>query len=105
MKKILVTGSNGQLGSEFAVLSVEYPQYKWFFADRNKVTLHDLDKLSIQLDEVKPDIIFNCAAYTAVDKAEIEQKLAFTVNHLAVELIAKYAEKNNVKLIQVSTDY
>ncbi|MFB3389181.1 dTDP-4-dehydrorhamnose reductase [Flavobacterium sp. LAR06] len=105
MKKILVTGSNGQLGSEFAVLSSEYPQYKWFFADRNKVTLDDLDKLSIQLDEINPDVILNCAAYTAVDRAEIEKELAFTINHLAVEVIAKYAEKNNVKLIQVSTDY
>ncbi|MBF4465664.1 dTDP-4-dehydrorhamnose reductase [Flavobacterium sp. LC2016-12] len=105
MKKILVTGGNGQLGSELAVLSLEYPQYNWVFADRNKVTLDDLDKLSIQLDEINPDVILNCAAYTAVDRAEIEKELAFTVNHLAVELIAKYAEKKNIKLIQISTDY
>lgn len=105
MKKILVTGCNGQLGSEFAILSSEFPKYKWIFADRRKVTLDDLDMLLIQLNEINPDVILNCAAYTAVDRAEIEKELAFTINHLAVEIIANYAEKNNVKLIQISTDY
>jgi dTDP-4-dehydrorhamnose reductase len=105
MKKILVTGANGQLGSELSVLSSNYPQYEWIFADRNKITLDNLDLLQDQLNEIKADVIFNCGAYTAVDKAESEKELAFTVNHLAVELIAKYALKNNVKLIHISTDY
>lgn len=105
MKKILVTGANGQLGSELAVLSANYPKYEWIFADRTKITLDNLDLLKSQLDEIRPDIILNCGAYTAVDKAESEKELAFTINHLAVELIAKYAFNNNVKLIHVSTDY
>lgn len=105
MKKILVTGANGQLGSELSVSSSKYPQYNWIFADRNKITLDNLELLQIQLNEIEPDIIFNCGAYTAVDKAEREKELAFTINHLAVELIAKYASDNNVKLIHVSTDY
>jgi dTDP-4-dehydrorhamnose reductase len=105
MKKILVTGANGQLGSELNVLSVKYPQYEWVFADRTKITLDNLELLKLQLNEIKPDIILNGAAYTAVDKAEAEKDLAFTINHLSVELIAKYASENNVKLIHVSTDY
>lgn len=105
MIKILVTGANGQLGSELAVLSSNYSQYEWIFADRTQVTLDDLDTLKIQLDQIQPDVIFNCGAYTAVDKAETEKELAFTINHLAVELIAKYTQKNNAKLIHISTDY
>ncbi|MEP6803984.1 MAG: dTDP-4-dehydrorhamnose reductase [Flavobacterium sp.] len=105
MERILVTGANGQLGSELAVLSSNYPQYDWIFANRNKVTLDDLEVLKIQLEDIQPNIIFNCGAYTAVDKAETEKELAFTVNHLAVELIAKYSAESNVKLIHISTDY
>lgn len=105
MKKILVTGATGQLGSELNVLSTSYSKYDWIFADRTKATLDDLELLNSQLSEIKPDIIFNCGAYTAVDKAESERDLAFKINHLAVELIAKYAAKNNVKLIHISTDY
>lgn len=105
MKRILVTGANGQLGSEFSVLSNSYTEFEWILADRTKITLDNLELLRVQLNEIKPDIIFNCGAYTAVDKAETEKELAFTINHLAVELIAKYAFKNNVKLIHISTDY
>lgn len=105
MEKILVTGANGQLGSELNVLSSNYPQYEWVFADRRKITLDDLDLLLTQLNEIQPDIIINCGAYTAVDKAETEKELAFTINHLAIELIAKYAAENSVNLIHVSTDY
>lgn len=105
MIKILVTGANGQLGSELNVLSSNYPQYEWIFANRNQVTLNDLDILEIQLNSIQPDVIFNCGAYTAVDKAETEKEQAFTINHLAVELIAKYTQKNNAKLIHISTDY
>ncbi|WP_286965557.1 dTDP-4-dehydrorhamnose reductase [Flavobacterium sp. UBA4854] len=105
MKKILITGANGQLGSELSVLSSKYPEYEWIFADRLKVTLDNLDLLPIQLNDIKANVIFNCGAYTAVDKAETEKDLAFTVNFSAVEIIAKYASENNVKLIHVSTDY
>lgn len=105
MKKILVTGANGQLGSELSVLSSKYSQYEWIFADRTQVTLDDLSLLKTQLIQINPNIILNCGAYTAVDKAELEKEIAFTINHLAVELIAKYAKENNVKLMHISTDY
>jgi dTDP-4-dehydrorhamnose reductase len=105
MKKILVTGANGQLGSELSLLSLKHPQYEWFFANKSQVRLDNLEILEVQLKRIKPDIILNCAAYTAVDKAETEKELAFTINYLAVELIAKYSLKNDIKLIHISTDY
>jgi dTDP-4-dehydrorhamnose reductase len=105
MEKILVTGSNGQLGSELRVLSENYSKFAWFFADRNQVALDDLSILEKQLEQIHPDIIINCGAYTAVDKAESEKELADTINHLAVGVLAKWSLKNNAKLIHISTDY
>lgn len=105
MEKILVTGANGQLGSELSVLSANYPQYKWFFAGRTQITLDNLELLKTQISEIQPDIILNCGAYTAVDKAETEKQQAFTINELSVRQIAKFALDNNAKLIHISTDY
>jgi dTDP-4-dehydrorhamnose reductase len=105
MKKILVTGATGQLGSELKILSENYSQYEWVFADRIEVSLDKLSVLKNQLEVVLPNIILNCGAYTAVDKAETEQELADIVNHQAVKIIAQYANDNKVKLIHISTDY
>lgn len=105
MKKILVTGATGQLGNELCALAPNYPQYEWVFADRTKATLDNLELLQSQIEEIKPDFVFNCGAYTAVDKAESEKDLAFVINQSAVELIAKYTAENNAKLIHISTDY
>ncbi len=105
MKKILVTGATGQLGSELSVLAPKYPQYEWIFADRTKATLDNLEFLQSQLEAINADIIFNCGAYTAVDKAESEKDLAFTINKSAVALIAKFTADNNARLIHISTDY
>lgn len=105
MKKILVTGATGQLGSELKVLSNNYSQFEWVFADRTQVSLDNLDVLRSQLETIHPSFILNCGAYTAVDKAETEQELADVVNHLAVAIIAQYAKDNSAKLIHISTDY
>jgi dTDP-4-dehydrorhamnose reductase len=105
MKKILVTGATGQLGSELKVLSNNYSQFEWVFADRTQVSLDNLSVLQSQLETIDPDFILNCGAHTAVDKAETEQELADVVNHLAVAIIALYANKNKAKLIHISTDY
>ena len=105
MEKILVTGSNGQLGSELKLLSENYSQFEWFFADRNEVSLDNLSVLEKQLEEIHPNIIINCAAYTAVDKAESEEQLANTINHLAVGVLANWSLKNDAKVIHISTDY
>jgi len=105
MKKILVTGATGQLGSELRVLSNSCSQFEWVFADRTQVSLDNLSVLQSQLETIEPDFILNFGAYTAVDKAETEQELADVVNHLAVAIIALYANKNKAKLIHISTDY
>jgi dTDP-4-dehydrorhamnose reductase len=105
MKKIVVTGASGQLGSELEVLSESYSQFEWIFADRSQVSLDNLAVLKDQLEGIRPNIILNCGAYTAVDKAESEPELADIVNHQSVKIIAQYSKDNQVKLIHVSTDY
>ena len=105
MKKILVTGANGQLGSELKVLSTHYPELEWVFADRSVLDLSDLESIPDTLDEFQPQIIVNCAAYTAVDKAEIETGLADVLNHQAVAILAQWTQSNGRQLVHISTDY
>ncbi|WP_281322663.1 dTDP-4-dehydrorhamnose reductase [Flavobacterium aestivum] len=105
MKKILVTGANGQLGSELNVLSQNYSQFEWIFTDRTELDLCDLEKIASKLSNINPQFIINCAAHTAVDKAESEFELADVLNHQAVAIMAKWSEINGSKLIHISTDY
>ena len=105
MQKILVTGSNGQLGSELKQLSNLDNQYHWIFTNREEIDLTDLENLTTEISQIKPDIIVNCAAYTAVDKAESEIELADVINHQAVGIIADWTFTNDCKFIHVSTDY
>ncbi|WP_310594329.1 dTDP-4-dehydrorhamnose reductase [Flavobacterium sp.] len=105
MKKILVTGANGQLGSELRELSVHYSQFEWVFADRSVLDLSDLESISNTLNVIQPHIIINCAAYTAVDKAEAETELADVLNHQAVAVMAQWSASHACRLIHISTDY
>ncbi|MCL4433080.1 MAG: dTDP-4-dehydrorhamnose reductase [Epsilonproteobacteria bacterium] len=105
MSKILVTGENGQLGSEIKEISSSYTQHEFTFVDRNTLDLSNLCKLEDYFDDKTFDVIINCAAYTAVDKAENEIELANTINHRAVSLLAKIAKKKNMAFIHISTDY
>ena len=102
--KILVTGGKGQLGCEINKLSSNY-NYDWLFSDSDIFDLSDLKNINVFLDKYIPDTIVNCAAYTAVDNAEVDFENANTINHKAVELIAKWSYNNNCKLIHISTDY
>ena len=105
MKKILVTGANGQLGSELKEFSSHYSQFEWVFADRSDLDLSDLALISNVLDRIHPQIIINCAAYTAVDKAETEIELADVLNHQAVAVLAQWSQSHGSKMVHVSTDY
>ena len=105
MKKILVTGANGQLGSELKVLSTKYSQFDWVFTDWQELDLCDLENLKPNISTVNPEIIINCAAHTAVDKAESEVDLSDVLNHQSVALMAKWSQENNCQFIHISTDY
>ena len=105
MKKILVTGATGQVGSELEVLAPRYSQFDWVFADRSVLDLSDLKAISKVLDEIQPQIIINCAAYTAVDKAETETDFAAILNHQAVAVLAQWTTANDCQLLHLSTDY
>ncbi|WP_297503501.1 dTDP-4-dehydrorhamnose reductase [Thermococcus sp.] len=100
----MVTGVNGQLGSEIRELSSGY-KYNFYFTDSSVLDITDFAKVKEFLEANKIDIIINCAAYTAVDKAEEDEVNADRVNHLAVENLATIAKDRNIKLIHVSTDY
>lgn len=102
--KILVTGGKGQLGCEINKLSSNY-NYDWLFSDTEIFDLSDLKNINVFLDKYIPEIIINCAAYTSVDNAEFDFESANTINNKAVELIAKWSNNNNCKLIHISTDY
>jgi dTDP-4-dehydrorhamnose reductase len=105
MNRILVTGAKGQLGSELRVLSKDYSQFEWIFTDREELDLCDLDHLASEIARINPQFIINCAAHTAVDRAETELELSDVLNHQAVAVMAKWSHANDCKLVHVSTDY
>ena len=104
MSNILVTGANGQVGSEIRELSLEN-EHKFFFTDSQDLDICDKERTENFCKENCVDIIINCAAYTAVDKAESESESADSVNHLAVKYLAEISKEHNIKLIHISTDY
>ena len=101
---ILVTGSNGQLGSEIKELSGNY-EYNFYYTTKDELDITDKDSIRSFVILYNINTIINCAGYTAVDKAETEQDLANKINHLAVKNLAQISQKNNIKLIHISTDY
>jgi len=149
MLNILVTGSNGQLGSEIRELISEIPsqaendgclnendgcldengsylnenggeltsfraptrnlaeidEHYFFFTDKTMLDISDKEAVNKFIDINKINIIINCAAYTAVDKAESDAEMADKINHLAVKHLAQISKEKNIKLIHISTDY
>ena len=104
MLNVLVTGSNGQVGSEIKELSPNYP-YHFFFTDRDTLDITNEEAITNFIQENNINTIINCAAYTAVDKAESETELANKINHIAVKNLARLSNEFLIKLIHISTDY
>ena len=103
--KILVSGSNGQLGSELKELSFDYPSATFTFFSRDELSIIDKEALQTAFKVYGPHYFINCAAYTAVDKAEEEKSVAFQINGEAVGTIAELCSQYNCRLIHISTDY
>lgn len=103
--KILITGANGQLGNEMQVLAKENTQHDYIFTDVQELDICDEQAVLTFVKENGVEVIVNCAAYTAVDKAEDDEAFADKLNHLAPGYLAAAAEEVGAALIQVSTDY
>jgi dTDP-4-dehydrorhamnose reductase len=105
MKNILITGANGQLGNEMRVLSAEHPEYIYYFTDVQELNICDEQAVMDFVQKNEIDCVVNCAAYTAVDKAEENVELCDKLNHIAPGFLAKAVATRDAALIQVSTDY
>jgi len=114
--KILITGANGQLGTELldmlrsgqaeiGAIPAAYTNAEVLAVDKEQLDLTDFAALQQTLRQFAPDLIINCAAYTNVDGCEQNQDIAFQVNSLVPQQLALYAAKVGCKLVQVSTDY
>jgi dTDP-4-dehydrorhamnose reductase len=105
MINILVTGSNGQLGSSIVSLENNFSDYNLLFTDKYDLDLLNFSAVENYVVKNKIEVIINCAAYTNVDKAEDEPGIANEINNSAVENLARLSKKIQMKLIHISTDY
>ncbi len=103
--KVLVTGANGQLGKCLKDVSHLYPDTNFLFMGRENFGLEQFEMVRTVLETVRPDWVINAAAYTAVDKAEVETTLAFLINGESVGHLASVCAANGIRLLNVSTDY
>jgi dTDP-4-dehydrorhamnose reductase len=102
---ILVTGANGQLGSEIHQLSSKYPAFNFLFTTKDELAIENIDSLNKFFEKQQINYCINCAAYTAVDKAETEKEKAFLINADAAGFLATICSAHQTKLIHISTDY
>ena len=102
---ILVTGSNGQLGSEIKDLEAHFTDFKFFFMDLPDLDICNNSQLDVFFKDKNINTVINCAAYTAVDKAEQDSEIANEVNSTGVLNLVNALEKVGGKLIHISTDY
>ena len=105
IKKILVTGANGQLGNELRLMSENFPQFEYLFTDVAELDICNAEAVNAFVEQNKVDAIINCAAYTAVDKAENEEQKAAKINSEAPANLAVAIGKRGGALVQISTDY
>src|SRR5258706_15844962 len=104
-QKIMVTGANGQLGKELKQLAAAWPQFEFIFLAKEDLPIHHFPTARNFFKIYSPQYLINCAAYTAVDRAESEKDLAFQVNGEAVGVLAAICKEYNTKFIHISTDY
>ncbi len=105
MKKILVTGANGQLGQCLQKISSQFEEFEFIFTDSETLDITNKEEVNDFFWQNAPDFCINAAAYTAVDLAETEVEKAFLVNADGTENLAEACAENNVQFIHVSTDY
>ena len=105
MKTILITGSKGQLGNEMQQAAKRYPQFNYIYTDVDELDICDKTSLDSFVKANSVNFIVNCAAYTAVDKAEDDVELCYKINSDAVRNIGEVATSNSIKVVHVSTDY
>jgi dTDP-4-dehydrorhamnose reductase len=105
MKKILVTGGNGQLGKSIRRIAGYYPNFGFTFTDIDELDLTDSEKVTAYLSGNATDYIINCAAYTAVDLAEKQPEAAYRVNSGIPALLGDIARNGDLRIIHISTDY
>lgn len=103
--KILITGANGQLGMCLKDQVKKFPLFEYHFKSSKELDITDSKSVSLLFSEENYDYCINCAAYTAVDKAEEERERAFLVNAEAVKYLAEASKKSNTTLIHISTDF
>jgi dTDP-4-dehydrorhamnose reductase len=102
---ILVTGSNGQLGKALKKISASFPQFEFIFLSKEDLPIHHFEMVRHDFNIYHPQYCINCAAYTAVDRAEQEKERAFHINAEAVGVLAAVCKAHDCKLIHISTDY
>ncbi|HVX51348.1 MAG TPA: dTDP-4-dehydrorhamnose reductase [Chitinophagaceae bacterium] len=102
---ILVSGKNGQLGSELADIAAAYPQFEFYFFDREGLDIGDKEQVAGAFNRLRPQWFINCAAYTAVDKAETEKEKSLAINAKGPADIATLCNEYKTKLVHISTDY
>ncbi len=102
---ILITGAKGQLGLSFQKISPNYSKHSFLFTDLPETDITSRSKLESLIQKQKIEAIINCAAYTAVDKAETKKEFAFHINAYGPKILAEVSKEYNLKLIHISTDY
>jgi len=105
MISVLVTGANGQLGSEIKRISAEFPEIYFHYTDIEELDITNPPAVKDFLDANPVQFLVNCAAFTAVDRAEEEPEAAMLLNAAAVEILAGESSRRNIQLIHISTDY